>query len=122
LQDAFADNVITVGHPVIIGFELSVTITLKVQVAVLPEASVAVYVTGVVPRLNVDPDVCVLVKVEREQLSVAVGAFQVATPLHDALADRMMFDGHPAITGFILSVTITLNVQVVVLPPASVAV
>lgn len=33
------------------------TVTVKLQVAVLPEASVAVQVTVVVPRGNVDPDV-----------------------------------------------------------------
>jgi hypothetical protein len=42
LQDAFAETVMLDGQPVIVGLVLSLTITLKVQVAFLPEASVAV--------------------------------------------------------------------------------
>jgi hypothetical protein len=79
-------------------------------------------VTGVVPSEKRDPEVCVLVKVEIAQLSDAVGDGQVAIALHDAFADRLMFDEHPVMTGFVLSLTITLNVHVEVLPAASVAV
>ena len=122
LQDAFAETVMLDGHPVITGLVLSATITLKVQVAVLPATSVAVYVTGVVPKENSDPEVWVLVKLEIEQLSVAVGAVHVTLALQDPLADTVMLDGHPVITGLVLSVTVTLKVQVAVLPEPSVAV
>jgi hypothetical protein len=122
LQDALADNVILLGHPVITGLLLSTTTMLNVHVDVLPEPSVAVYVTGVVPIENSDPDVWLLLRLESEQLSVAVGAVQVAAALHDPFADKVMVAGHPVITGLVLSITITLNVQVAVFPEASVAV
>jgi len=122
LQDAFAETVMLDGHPVMTGFMLSVTITLNVQVEVLPAPSVAVYVTGVVPSEKRNPEVCVLVKLAIEQLSEAVGAVQVAIALQDALAETIMLDGHPVITGLVLSLTITLKVQVAVLPEPSVAV
>jgi hypothetical protein len=64
----------------------------------------------------------VLVNVEIEQLSDAVGAIHVAIALQDALAESKTSDGHAVITGFVLSVTMTLKVQVDVLPDASVAV
>lgn len=63
-----------------------------------------------------------LVKLETAQLSEAVGATHVAIALQDAFADNVMVDGHPVITGLVLSVTTTLKVHVAVLPAASVAV
>jgi hypothetical protein len=122
LQDAFADRVMVAGQPVITGLVLSLTVTLNVHVEILPAASVAVYVTAVVPSENRDPDVCVLVKLETEQLSEAVGAVQVPIALQDALEDNVMFDGQPVMTGLVLSVTTTLKVHVDVLPAPSVAV
>jgi hypothetical protein len=110
------------GHPATIGFELSTTTTLNVHVAVLPAGSVAVYVTGVVPSEKRDPEVCVLENVLTEQLSEAVGAAQVAIALHDAFADKVIVDGHPVMTGLVLSATMTLKVQVDVRPAPSVAV
>jgi hypothetical protein len=71
---------------------------------------------------NSDPERCVLAKLEIEQLSDAVGAAQVAMALHDALADNVIVDGHPVMTGLKLSATMTLKVQVDVLPAPSVAV
>jgi len=62
------------------------------------------------------------VKLEIEQLSVAVGAVHVTFALQDAFAETVMLAGHAVMTGFVLSVTITLKVQVAVLPAASVAV
>ena len=61
------------------GFVLSFTVTLKVQVEILPATSVAVYVTTVVPNAKVLPEAWEDVNVETEQLSEAVGAVQVAT-------------------------------------------
>jgi hypothetical protein len=55
-------------------------------------------------------------------LSEAVGIVHVAIAWQDAFADREMLDGHPMITGLVLSVTTTLNVHVETLPEASVAV
>ena len=109
------------GHPLTTGAVLSFTVTVNVQVELLPAASVNVYVTGVEPKLKVAPDVCVLVGViEPPQLSIAVGAVHVAIAEHEASAESVILDGHPLTTGAVLSITVTVNVQVVLLPAASV--
>jgi len=96
---------------------------LNEQVEVFPAASVAVYVTIVVPRLNTVPGFFVVFKVSvPPQLSDTVGAVQLTTAWQEAFAFAVMFDGHPVMTGFELSWTITLNEQVDVFPAASVAV
>ena len=56
----------------------STTLTLKVQVALLPDPSVKVYVTWVVPTLKKVPGAWVLpVKETTPELSVAVGSVHV---------------------------------------------
>src|SRR5687768_11259149 len=110
------------GHPTITGFVLSLTMTLKLQVAVFPEPSMAIYVTSVVPIGKVLPGAFVLVNVEREQLSEAVGGVQVATASQDPFAVSRTLDGQPVIVGVILSFTVTVNEQVEIFPVASVAV
>jgi hypothetical protein len=57
------------------------SVTLKLQEAVLPEASVAVHVTVVVPTGKVEPDGGVQAVVTPGQLSLAVGAGKVTVPL-----------------------------------------
>ena len=60
------------------GVVLSRTVTLKEQVEVFDAASVAVYVTTVVPRLKTVPGFFVLVNDgDNVQLSDAVGAVQL---------------------------------------------
>ena len=65
-------------------------------------------------------------KVAIPQLSVAVGAVHVATWLHVAglppFDVNAMFDGQPAITGLVLSITVTVKLHVVTLLCTSVAV
>ena len=60
------------------------------------------------------------------QLSVAVGAVLVATCEHVIVLPpydvKLMFNGQPAITGNVLSVTVNVVVQFVAFPAASVAV
>ena len=56
------------------GGSVSLTITVKLQLLVLPAASVAVQVTGVVPVLKLEPVGGVQVTVTPGQLSVAPGA------------------------------------------------
>ena len=79
-----------------------------------------------VPTAKAAPELRVDVNVVTAQLSVAVGAVQVATCVQVAgLAPfdvNTMFEGQPAITGLLLSVTVTVNVQVVTLLCTSVAV
>ena len=57
---------------VITGFSVSLTVTVNVQLAVLPDASVAVLVTVVVPFGKVEPEGGLLTTVTPGQLSVAV--------------------------------------------------
>ena len=57
-----------------------------------------------------------------EQLSLTVGAVQVVTALQEAPAKRLILLGQSAITGAVLSTTVTVKEQVLVLPAASVAV
>jgi hypothetical protein len=119
-SEAVNETLMLEGHPDITGAVLSVTVTLKVHVAVFPAASVAVYVTAVVPRLNDVPDG---VRVEIVAQPFAVGGVQVTTLAHsEAVNETLMLEGHPEMTGAVLSVTITLNVHLDVLPAASVAV
>ena len=56
----------------IVGFSLSITVTIKLQVAGLPAASVAAQLTGVVPFGKVEPDDGVQLTVAPGQLSVSV--------------------------------------------------
>jgi hypothetical protein len=65
------------GGLVITGFSVSLTVTVKLQVAVLPEASVAVHVTELAPLANVEPLAGLHAVVTPGQLSVAVGGAQV---------------------------------------------
>ena len=96
---------------------------MKEQVEVFPAASVAVYVTIVVPRLKMVPGLLVGVNVNMPpQLSETVGAVQLTVAWQDAFALTVMFEGHPVITGPVLSCTITLKEQIDVFPAASVAV
>ena len=81
-------------------------------------ASFTVYVTVVTPTGNTVPGVCDLVQTklpDAVQLSVAVGSVHetvaVQTP---APLVRDILDGHPLITGFCVSLTVTVNVQVAV--------
>ena len=76
--------------------------------------------TRVVPRLNKDPEG---VNVEMVAQPFTVGAVQVTTFEHsEAVNETSMLEGHPEITGAVLSVTMTLKVHVDVFPAASVAV
>ena len=82
----------------------SITLTLKVQVALLPDPSVKVYVTWVVPTLKKLPGAWVLWESETmPELSVAVGSVQVTvappTPVLTVWATSLM----QAITGATVS-------------------
>ena len=112
-----------------------VTVTVKTHVAMLPLASVALYVIVVVPTGKHEPIPKPEVGAEVTdtegvvQLSVAVGA------VHEALAQvpvvvKLMFDGQLANVGGVASVaqgstttfvTVTVKTQVAILPLASVA-
>ncbi len=62
------------GQAPIEGACVSFTVTVNEQAAVLPDPSVAVHVTVVVPLVNVEPEAGVHTTLAPGQLSVAVGA------------------------------------------------
>ena len=111
-----AFTVMFAGQLLIVGAVTSTTVTVKVQVAVLPLPSVAVYVTVVVPSAKAlplaGPAVCVIVA--PGQLSVPVGADQVATAVHAAPAFKLWFAGQPTIVGACVSFTVTVILQLAV--------
>ena len=76
----------------------------------------------VVPRGKVLPEAgpAVRVMVAPEQLSVTVGAFQVATAPHEASAFRLILIGQAAITGGVASTTVTVKEHWSVSPLSSV--
>ena len=130
-------KLIFAGQAVKTGFRMSVaqpslTMTLKLHVAVLFLASVAVYVTVVVPIGNAPPLVRLTVGLVTKatigipQLSVAVGAVHEATAFVPVVV-KLIFSGQAVKTGFTMSVaqpslTMTLKLHVAVLFLASVAV
>jgi hypothetical protein len=119
---AVAESKISVGQPVITGLILSFTVTVNEHAEIFPFASVAVYVTVVIPSGKVLPGVLLLVNVESEQLSEAVGGVQDTTAWQDAFAVVVTLPGQPLITGLVLSLTVTLKEHVEVFPDPSVAV
>ncbi len=100
------------------------TVTVKVQALVLPLVSLAVQVTVFTPRLKVEPLAGLHATVAPGQLSVAVGSVQVTLPLeHWPLSVlAVMFAGQAPMTGFSVSLIVTVKLQVLILPLASVAV
>ena len=78
---------------------MSTTVTVKEQLAVLPEPSVAVAVTVVVPFGKVEPEGGFATTVTPGQLSPAV-TLKVANAEHCPTADgTVMFAGHEMLGG-----------------------
>src|SRR5260221_9747297 len=97
---------------------LSMTATVKLQLAVLPDASVAVQVTVFVPLANVLPLVGMQLKVTPEQLSAAVGV-KFTIWLHWPTATLVAILAGQVIVGTSMSRIVTVKLQLVVLPAAS---
>jgi len=110
------------GH-VICGALLSSTVTVKLQLAVLPDASVAVYSTIVVPSPNAVPGRCPRVTfVVTLHASVPTGSVNHTTAVQLGTSrPTVMLAGHE-ITGGVRSSTATVNWHVPVFACASVAV
>ena len=104
------------------GSSSSVTVTVKLEVVVLPAGSTDVYVTVVEPTAKEAPGLCVDVMVA-EQLSAVVGSVQVTAVLQSpASAVWVMSEGVPEMEGASSSVMVTVKDVVVLLPQSSVAV
>ena len=101
------------------------TVTVKLQVAVLPDVSVAVQVTVVVPTGKIEPLSGVHTEVTPGQLSDTVGAGKVTVALLEigqvCAATAVTFVGQ-VIDGGCVSLTVTVKVQEAVLFELSVAV
>src|SRR6267143_1762085 len=89
------------------------TVTLKLQVAMLPDASVAVQVTVVVPTGKHDPDAGLHTLVTPGQLSLAAGGAKVAVTheLLTAAALAVTFGGQVIVGGWV-SLTLMVKVQI----------
>lgn len=93
---------------VIVGFCASLTVTVKVQLFVLPLASVPVQVTVVVPLAKAVPLAGLQTTVAPAQLSLTVASY-VVTAEHVLLSVFLvMFAGH-ATVGAWVSFTVTVN-------------
>ena len=105
----------------IVGFSLSVTITSNEHVAVLPDPSVTTNVFVVVPNGKAEPlgNPAVWAIVSPGQLSVDVTVY-VTTASHCPTSLFTGISPGQLIVGFSLSVTITSNEHVAVLPDPSV--
>jgi len=91
---------------VMVGFTLSLTVTTCVAVAVLPDPSVTVQVTVVLPNGNADG--ALLVTEATEQLSFVVGVpNEIPVAVHAVLVVVETADG-AVMVGFTLSVTVTI--------------
>lgn len=106
----------------VLGFALSCkqtlkTVTVNEQVAVLPEASVAVQVTVVVPTGKVEPEGGTHTVVTPGQLSEAVGGGKVTTallpPMTGVTAVTLLGQ---VIVGGCVSATVTVNEQLSPVP------
>src|ERR1044071_8871108 len=106
--------------PVIVGAEVGTTTTVKVHLDVLPCASVAVLVTVVVPTAKLLPLAGLLLTVTPAQLSVALTVKVTLLEHAPGAAFTARFAGQ-VICGTSVSVTVTVKLQVEVVPCASVA-
>jgi hypothetical protein len=106
----------------ITGDSLSVTVTLKVHDTELPQLSVAVYVTDVVPAGKVSPELCELTITGELQLSLKEGAVQVTVaPQVPGALFTVMSAGHPVTVGAVASVIVMVcvNTAATALPQSS---
>ena len=97
---------------------MSTTVTVNEQVAVFPDASVAIAVTVVVPFGKVDPDAGLATTATPGQLSLAVTVKLTTAEQRFAAAGTLIFAGH-VITGGWVSFTVTVNEQLDEFPAAS---
>src|SRR5947208_3009504 len=112
---------VTSAGQLIEGSSVSLTVTVKVQLELLPEASVAVHTTLVVPFGKLDPDAGAHTIEPPTQLSVKL-AVKLTLLLHcPGAALTVMFPGQRG-TGRAVSLTVTEKLQLELLPEASVAV
>src|SRR6266516_2700295 len=111
---------------VMVGFSLSLTVTVKLQAAVWPAASVATLSTVVVPTGNRCGEVItvapiLLTTLTPGQLSAPVTVNATLAPHVPASLLTTMGAAGQVMVGFSLSLTVTVKLQAAVWPAASVA-
>lgn len=109
------------GGQAIVKAALAVTVTAKLHVETLPAASVAVQVTVVVPTGKAEPDGGWQTTLTPGQLSVAL-TVKVTVADEAAGAAATVMSAGQVMTGGCWSSTVTVKVQWLALPAASVAV
>jgi hypothetical protein len=102
--------------------QMSNVVTANEQLAVLPDASVAVHVTVVVPSGKHDPDGGEHANVAPGQLSVTAGAKLTTEQVSPGLGVITVIAAGHVISGASVSTTVTVNIQTETLPEASTAV
>jgi hypothetical protein len=113
-------HTVTLAGHCTVGFSQSFTVTVKEHCWLLPEASVAVTTTVVVPIGKVEPEAGLATTVGAPQLSAPVAVKFTTAPQLPASAHVVTFAGHWTV-GASQSVIVTVNEQVEVRPAASVA-
>ena len=98
-----------------------VTVTVKPQLAVLPDASVAIQLTEVVPIGKTVPDAGEQLKATPEQLSLTAGVRLTTAEHCPGPVGVVMLEGH-VICGGVVSRTVTVAVHVPDAPLLSVTV
>ena len=93
-----------------LGLTVSLTVTVKLQLAMLPLLSLAVQLTIVVPVTKMLPLAGVHVTLVTVQLSLVPGAGQVTTWLHATVVLVTTLAGQ-VMLGFSESATVTLKLQ-----------
>src|SRR5207245_787320 len=112
---------VTVAGQLMVGDWVSVTVTENVQLELLPDASVAVHTTLVVPFGKLNPDTGTHRMLPPAQLSLKL-AVKLTLLLHcPGAALTVMLPGQAG-TGRSVSLTVTEKLQLELLPDASVAV
>src|SRR6476646_9438053 len=105
------------------GASVSLTVTVKLQFLEFPAASVAVQVTVLLPFAKVEPEAGAHVTVGFPgQLSVAVGVANVTTAEHCPRSVGFVIFPGQLIVGASVSLTVTVKLQFLEFPAASVAV
>ena len=104
-----------------VGLSSSTTVTWKLQVALLPEVSVAVQLTVVVPIGKIEPDGGTQLVMTPGVLSVAV-TMKVTTAEQSPVSLVLRMSGGQIILGVSASLMVTLKVTLVLLLEVSVAV
>src|SRR5439155_23310346 len=119
-DQALVHSTVLLGTQVIVGLVVSTTVTVWLQSAVLPQASVARHVRVVSKGLPQWPAVLVtvlrMVMVTVPQVSLAVGASKSQVLVHSTV-----LLGTQVMVGGVWSSTVTVWLQSAVLPQASVA-